>query len=279
MPKKFLFVVVCLLTLINVSILGCSYIQSPHPTSNVHGISSTTTLPNSTTTSIVQYSATIITTYDYGNSSERLAILFNNNIASYSKYSCVVRTHNPDGSFLSEYNVTSNFIAPNSHSIYFLNIPLSNAQGITIVNLQRIGVPIDQEPRFIKLLLNNLTISTINGNLVLSCKMINTGYEDTGTGTQGNGYVPNNISIQILKAVTDGSFALISNPDFHNLSLPAGEFTNINIPIWDNITIVQDAQDAFIKNSNNSNVINPNASNPIIDGEINIIAYYLGGYW
>lgn len=248
-----------------------SEVMSPSPTPSL----TQKTLTPATTS--LPYAAEIVSIPSWRNS-EQTGVLFSNNTGNFLKLSCTVRQHAPDGTYLSEVKVTSDFIPPKSHFVSVLS--LEAITGLTINDLRMESVPSQSMLHFILVTVNNITMTTtdVSGNLAvpkfsngkaiptLNGKLLNTGTEtfgETGTGQEGF-FTPTIIRIQILKRTANGGLTLVGDVDtqhYHeNASIspipPPNENGKFSIALWDNITITDSAK-------------------AIIDGEINVVAQKL----
>jgi len=287
-----LIILACLLISTTIAIPACdkieqatssvkekaSEVMAPPPTP-----SPTQKTPTSATTS-PPYTAEIIyipSWRDY----VQTGVLFSNNTGDFIKLSCTVREHAPDGTYLAEITVTSDFILPQKHFVAWLSS--DTITGLTVSNLQVVNVP--TMPHFILATMNNITITTTdtgtnlsysrvsNGEAIptLHGKLLNIGTEtfgETGTG-QENWFTPTFIRVQILKRTANGGLTLVADLDTQHVNLahfpqnpkgmnyinpipPPNESINLTTLLWDNITIIDSAKG-------------------IIDGEINILAQKL----
>jgi hypothetical protein len=267
MPKKLLLRVLSSIVMLTMFTFGCSLptsTTSSPPTTTKALTQTTPTMPTTTTkistivpttTTYTPASASIITV---NTNPKQKAVLLYNNLPNFYKYTCVIRQRDANGNFLSDYNLTSDFIAPKSHAIVFLPNNITNE--FTVENLHSVSIPIKDQPKFAKLSISNLQVETITNTSVgktyqsLSFILINIG-EDTGSGIGGNSIKPVSITMQILSHTPDGSLTLVCESSLISISKlpPLGEHVTLNASLLGNIVIID-------------------AAKGIIDGEINIIA-------
>ena len=216
------------------------------------------------TTKVTPFTANIIKVNDKF-SDDRYGVLFTNNTTNYFRFSCTIIQHDANGSYLSDYSVTSSFVPPNSHVVTILPEDIIN--GLTMTNLQIFNTPVNPSLQF-----GNMSISNIR--TVPEVTTDNRGDKSfaflTGKLINNSGIKPASISIQILKRNTDGSLSLAGNsfvtsggggnlgssPSIISNAIPippSGESVIFYLPLWQDITI-KDGQNA------------------VIDGEIVIVA-------
>ena len=209
---------------------------------------------NTTQTQITpMYDATIIKLHAYNAGvgyPDTYGVLFTNNANYTNILTCTIRQRNPDGSFLSNYDVKSDYpIPPNSHYIEIL--PSNTITGTpSIINLAATLYTYSSYPRVsftnLKIVTNNSTNENFDS---LSGTLNNINENVTPVSTQLF------LDIQVLKRTTDNSLTLAGSYSTGLIiNLPPGEFSNLSIPLGQDVTI-EDAQ------------------NGIIDGEITIIAW------
>lgn len=189
----------------------------PNGTVSPSNLSITTPKPSST-----DFSASLIPVIN-SNGQTNYAVLFKNNKKAYSKFSCIIRQHDANGSYLSDYTLISDITPPNSHLIAW---PPSHVnKGLTIENLQLVEVPpfkaCVMELSDISIVRDvpangtgDKTISFLTGTLY------NTGTLDSLAGVDGNGVTPKSINFQILARTVDGNFTL------------AGDGSPYSTPFW-----------------------------------------------
>lgn len=228
-------------------------------------ISPTSSASVSISPSQTQFTASLITLKN-SVGKNNYAVLFANNRNAYSKFSCIIRQHDSNGSYLSDYNLTSDIALPNSH--LFAWLPNEVNKGLTIENLQLVPVP---PFRSCVMELSNISIVPdvpANGTgdktiSFLSGTLLNTGLLDPIAGTGGSiGVTPKSISIQILARNVDGNLTLAGRDSPYSTPYwarkespmpPPNEKIVFYIPLSQKVSII-DAQKA------------------VIDGEISVIA-------
>jgi hypothetical protein len=218
-------------------------------------------LTSTTTDEAPEFTADIITLNDpyYSN-----GILFYNGTDHFQQLSCIIRQHDTDGSFISDENVNSGFIAPHSHLVTVLSDHILHSP--TIVDLQPAQMPTWQ---FATLVIKDIDIETIadwSGSQRDSYgRPIGQTTFLVGTLLNPSGlpFSWDAITLQILIPTPNGTLTLLqigsvySNPIKGTAAPipPQGESVKIYIPLTQSVTIKDSA-------------------NAIIDGEINIYGYY-----
>jgi len=263
MKRILLISVIFLATLLS----GCAVpVTSSTPqTVTVTVTPSTSATPNPSPTTIIptsetaqthvapMYDASIIKLHAYNAGvgyPDTYGVLFTNNATYCNILTCKIRQRNPDGSFLSDYDVKSDYpIPPNSHYVEIL--PPNTITGTpSIINLVATPYSYSSYPTIsfinLKIVTNNINNRNIES---LSGTLNNINKNVTPASTQLFLY------IQVLKRTPDNSLTLAgSYSPLGPIILPPGEFSNLSIPLGQDVTI-EDAQ------------------NGIIDGKITIIAW------
>jgi hypothetical protein len=204
-----------------------------------------------TTSNAPEFTANIVTINDpyYSN-----GIIFYNSTSAFLSFSCTVRQHDTDGSFLSDENVQSNFVPPHSHLVTVLSDLVLHSP--TIVNLQPIDPPngwqiFSMSVKDIQT--ESITLSNSNTpTLFLEGTLFN------------NSSVTPNIRMQILSNTSSGNLTIVGFGDvIYSNPLtgtqvpvpPPGESVKFYTPLIQPIHI-------------------EDSTNAIIDGEINVYGYY-----
>lgn len=233
--------------------------------------------PSTTTAALPPFTANLITIPNYNNwGNARKGILFFNNQNNFFKFSCDLRQHDTNGNFLSDFNMTSDFVPPYSHFVSIFPDDINALNGISINKTTISGVLVKNQPQFINLSVSNIhtqifEYSNTKSVTVFAGTLFNTG---TGTinlvnGASGNGLTPIKVNIQILKRSSDGGLTFAGG--VRTYSSPQGAADNIGgalspmpppnekvsfyTPLWQDITITDGVH-------------------AMIDGEITLIAPY-----